>query len=126
MPLNQPNILPFSNTNLRHRVFWPPFLLLAVTVVVSLFYKTSFLENIKGLNQWILTHFDGLFSWATFGCLLLVAGVYFSPLARVRIGGPEAVPLLSKWRWFSVTLCTTIATGILFWGCAEQIGRAHV
>src|SRR3546814_3962121 len=30
-------------------------------------------------------------------------------------------PLLGRWRWFAVTLCTTIATGILFWGVAEPL-----
>src|SRR3546814_12018840 len=37
------------------------------------------------------------------------------------MGGPEATPILSRWRWFAVTLCTTIATGILFWGAAEPL-----
>src|SRR3546814_19350815 len=38
-----------------------------------------------------------------------------------RSGGPDAKPLLDRWRWFAVTLCTTIATGILFWGVAEPL-----
>ena len=47
--------------------------------------------------------------------------VYFSPLGRTVIGGAGAERLLSPWRWFAVTACTTIATGILFWGIAEPI-----
>ncbi|MBK6948773.1 MAG: BCCT family transporter [Haliscomenobacter sp.] len=51
--------------------------------------------------------------------------VYFSPLARVRIGGKEAKPLLTRWQWFSIILCTTIAIGILFWGTAEPLYHLH-
>ena len=49
----------------------------------------------------------------------------FSPIAQVKIGGKKAKPLLSKWRWFTITLCTTIAIGILFWGTAEPIYHLH-
>ncbi|MGB0165520.1 MAG: BCCT family transporter, partial [Luteibaculum sp.] len=47
------------------------------------------------------------------------------PIGRLRIGGPNAKPLIGKWEWFSITLCTTIATGILFWGIAEPIFHLH-
>lgn len=39
----------------------------------------------------------------------------------MRIGGPDAKPILSRWNWFSITLCTTVAIGILFWGAAEPM-----
>ena len=53
--------------------------------------------------------------------MLLVAWVALSPLGRVRIGGPDAKPILSRWNWFAITLCTTVAIGILFWGAAEPM-----
>lgn len=77
------------------------------------------------MNNWILQHFDRAFNWGTFFFLVLVLGTYFSPFAKQRIGGPNAVPLLKKWQLFSITLCTTIATGILFWGCAEPLYHLH-
>jgi len=39
----------------------------------------------------------------------------------MRIGGENAKPILTRWNWFSITLCTTIAVGILFWGAAEPM-----
>lgn len=50
-------------------------------------------------------------------CLVIV----FSPLGKLKIGGIEAKPILSRWRWFSIILCTTVAVGILFWGTAEPL-----
>jgi glycine betaine transporter len=77
------------------------------------------------LNQWILDHFDWLFSSVTFFCVLLVIIIYLSPIGKVKIGGSQAIPLLNKWKWFSITLCTTIATGILLWGAAEPLYHVH-
>ena len=51
--------------------------------------------------------------------------VYCSPLAKKKIGGESAIPILSKWKWFSIALCTTVATGILFWGTAEPLYHLH-
>jgi choline-glycine betaine transporter len=53
--------------------------------------------------------------------VLVVIGVFFSPLGRVKIGGEDARPLLSRFNWFAVVLCTTIAVGIIFWSAAEPI-----
>jgi len=53
--------------------------------------------------------------------LILLVITYFSPIAKIKIGGEHATPLLTKWRWFAITICTTIATGILFWGTAEPV-----
>ncbi|MBC6993765.1 BCCT family transporter [Neolewinella lacunae] len=109
----------FKSLNLR--VFLPPFLLLLVSSVLSMAYEASFLTQVNHLNAWILQHFDWLFSWATFSFLILILIIYFTPFANIKIGGKDAKPILSRWKWFSISLCTTIATGILFWGTAEPI-----
>lgn len=53
--------------------------------------------------------------------VVLCIAVYLSPIGNIKIGGELAKPLLSKWRWFSIVLCTTIAVGILFWGASEPL-----
>lgn len=102
-------------------VFFPPLLVLLGTAAYSLYAPDAFLSRVQTANAWVLNHFGGLFSWATFSFLLLLLLVYFSPIAHLRIGGAQQQPLLSKWRWFAITLCTTVATGILFWGPAEPL-----
>ena len=106
---------------LNKYVFYPPFFLLLLTIGYSFIDYDGFLSTLKTLNTSILTHFSGLFAWSALLFLILVLVIYFLPIAKIKIGGNEAQPLLSKWKWFSITLCTTIATGILFWGSAEPI-----
>lgn len=107
--------------SLNKLVFFPPLLILLGTVGYSLYAPNAFLSTVQAANNWVLHNFGGLFSWATFAFLLILLVVYFSPIAQLRIGGKDSQPLLSKWRWFAITLCTTIATGILFWGPAEPL-----
>lgn len=107
--------------SLNKKVFFPPLIFLIATVFYSLIDSEGFLISVNQVNTWILDHFGWLFSWGTFFFLLVIGFVYFSPIAKVRIGGKDAKPILSRWRWFAITLCTTIATGILFWGTAEPL-----
>ena len=107
--------------HLRKNVFYPPILLIFCTILFGQINNDLFSTSISKLNTWILENFGFLFSWSSFFFLVLLLITYFSPLARVKIGGKNAKPLLSKSRWFAISTCTTIATGILFWGCAEPL-----
>ena len=102
-------------------MFWPPFVLLVVSLIYSLTDKDGFLKMVNTANSWILNHFDNAFNYTSFFMVLLCIAVYFSPLGKIKIGGVDAKPILNRYRWFSIILCTTIAVGILFWGSAEPI-----
>jgi len=106
---------------IRPLVFWPSFLILMAAVVMSFIDLESFLRVTKSLNDTVLDRFSWFFSIGSFYLLMLIVVVYFSPLGKVTIGGKGAIPLFSKIRWFSITLCTTLAVGVLFWTTAEPI-----
>lgn len=107
--------------NLRHGVFWPPFILLLVAGLFSLLYPDLFLEKVNIANNWLLDNVGWLFSLSGLLMLVVVIAVYFSPLGRYRIGGKDAKPMLSMKNWLAITLCTTIAAGVTFWGIVEPI-----
>ncbi|MFC0269585.1 BCCT family transporter [Kushneria aurantia] len=111
--------------SIRPFVFWPVFLILMAAVVASFINLDAFLAVTSHLNSLVLDNFSWLFSLGSLYMLVLAVIVYVSPLGRVRIGGENAEPLLSKLRWFSITLCTTLAVGILFWTTAEPLYHYH-
>jgi len=84
-----------------------------------------FLKKLNAINDWILINFGWLFIWGAFSFLIILVIIYFSPLGKIKIGGEDAEPLLTKWKWFAIALCTTVATGILFWGSAEPLYHLH-
>jgi choline-glycine betaine transporter len=102
-------------------VFWPPFTLLIVALSISLLAPKDFVQIVNLLNNWVLNSFGGLFSVVTLVMVICCAAVFLSPIRNVKIGGKDATPLLTRWQWFSIILCTTVATGILFWGTAEPL-----
>lgn len=106
-------------------VFLPPAILLIVSMLYSLYDPVDFLKQVKAANDWVLYHFGWLFSGGTLLFFLLCIWIYFSPIAKVKIGGKDAQPMLTRWQWFSITLCTTIAIGILFWATAEPLYHLH-
>lgn len=102
-------------------MFWPPAVILLVALGASILNFGSFLAFAAAVNDWVLLRLGPLIAVAAFGAVLLIAAIFVSPLGSVRIGGADAKPVLKRWHWFAITLCTTIATGILFWGTAEPI-----
>ena len=106
---------------LRLPVFLPPFFLLIISLILSLTNRAQFLEKANQINSFIIENFGFLFELEAFLLVVTCIVILMSPIGSLRIGGKNAQPLLTKWRWFSIVLCTTIATGILFWGTAEPV-----
>ena len=108
-------------SQINKRVFYPPLILIVGTIAFSQIDNELFSQKISTINSWVLKYFGFIFSWSAFIFLILIGISYFSPLSKVKIGGPSAKPILTKSKWFAISICTTIATGILFWGCAEPL-----
>ena len=108
-------------SQINHVVFWPPFLLLLFALLLNFLAPDRFTEVIDGANSWVLDHFSWLFTLCAFLSLCLCIWVCVSKFGKVRIGGSNAEPLMSMQNWFSITICTTIAIGILFWSTAEPV-----
>ncbi|MCG8541707.1 MAG: BCCT family transporter [Clostridia bacterium] len=110
-----------ESNRIKPIVFFPAFILLLISIVLSFINYESFLKVTTLAKDFMTIQCGWMFSLSGIICLLVIIAAYFSPLANVKIGGPEAQPLLKKPSWFAITLCTTIAAGILFWGTAEPI-----
>ncbi|KOY83843.1 BCCT family transporter [Lysinibacillus macroides] len=110
-----------NKLNLRHGVFWPPFILLLIAGLLSLLYPEWFLDKVNIANNWLLENVGWLFSLGGLAMLAAVVIVFFSPLGKYKIGGEHARPMLKMKSWLAITLCTTIAAGVTFWGIVEPI-----
>ena len=106
---------------IRWGVFLPPAILFIGCIIWNLCDGAGFSALATAFYDWILNYFGWAFLLTAVVSLGICIWIYFSPLGRVRIGGPAAKPKLTNWNWFTVTLGTTIAAGIVFWGAAEPV-----
>lgn len=106
---------------INHKLLWPALSLTAIVLTISFIDKDFFVSMCKGAKSTMLGIFGGTASLVALFCVITVVSVYFSPLGKVRIGGKDAKPIMGKWNWFSITLCTTIATGCVFWGIVQPM-----
>ncbi|HRD69248.1 MAG TPA: BCCT family transporter [Legionella sp.] len=107
--------------SLRPKVFFPPFVLLISGIVLGITFQKSFLIAATEIHQRILHLLGPIYSLVAFLMVFVCFIVFYSPLGRIRIGGVDAKPELTRWQWFTITLCSTVACGLLFWSCAEPI-----
>lgn len=98
-----------------------PLIVFGTLIILSLLGPDRFLKSATSLNNWVLSIFSNAFALSAFAFVLICIWAAFSPLGRIRIGGKNAEPLLSRWNWTAITLTTTIAIGIIFWGTAEPV-----
>ncbi|GMQ62546.1 BCCT family transporter [Vallitalea maricola] len=105
----------------RPFVFFPAFILLILTIVLNFVNPNTFLDITTMAKNFMVGDMGWMFSIVGILCVIVIVLTYFSPLGEVRIGGKNAKPMLKKSSWFAITLCTTIAAGILFWGTAEPM-----
>ncbi len=109
------------NNKIRPLVFFPAFTLLVLAIALNFVNPEVFLNVTTAAKDFMTIQCGWLFSLAGVACLIVVILAYFSPLGNVTVGGNNAKPLLNRNSWFAVTLTTTIASGIMFWGTAEPI-----
>lgn len=111
--------------NVKGAVFWPPFLLLIAAMGLCLYDVKTFQDTVNAANGWLLANFTWLFTSSSLAMVMMIVWSYFSKLGEITIGGKGSKPKVTRWEWFSITLCTTVATGILFWATAEPIFHVY-
>ncbi len=114
-----------KQNQLRKIAFFPPFIVLAAFVLLSIVSHEHFLGLINSFNNWIIKNAGWLASILALAIVAVSLWAAFSGFGKVRIGGEKAKPELSTFSWFTITLCTTMAAGILFWGPGEPIAHFY-
>lgn len=112
-----------ESVKLRPMTFFPPFLILAAFVVLSIINQEVFLGLINNINNWIIANLGWAASILALAIVIVSIWAMFSKFGDVRIGGADAKPELSNFAWFTIALTTTMAAGVLFWGPAEPIAH---
>lgn len=108
----------------RPMTFFPPFIVLAAFVILSVLSPDTFLGLINNINNWIIKNIGWAASLLALFIVISAVVAMFSKFGDVTIGGEDAKPMLSNFAWFTIALTTTMAAGVLFWGPGEPIAQS--
>ena len=103
------------------RVFVVSAVLIVAFVVLGTAFQERTAEVFGEMHQWIVTRFYWLFMIATNLILLFCLALIFSPLAGVRLGGPDARPDYSYPSWFAMIFASSVSVGFMFFGVVEPV-----
>lgn len=110
-----------ATEGVNHKLLWPALILLVAITTVSVVIPEQFVNTLLQVQKTSISYLGGTASAVSLLCVLTVVAIYLSPLGKVKLGGKDAKPMMNKWNWFAITLCTTIATGCVYWGIVQPI-----
>ena len=107
---------------IRKSVFIPLCAIYVLVTILGIAVPEAFAAVENAVVGFAAGWFGWLYQIVTIVLIVICVWVLSSKkVGNIRIGGPKAKPTMSKWNWFAISLCSGIATGIVFWGIAEPI-----
>lgn len=108
-------------SSLRFSVLVPTAGLFVVLLALMGLDPLLFVQILQATQNTTLSVFGYAYTFFASVTVCFCIWLCLGPLAQLKIGGESAQPTLSVASWFVLSLCTTIAVGILFWGGAEPL-----
>ncbi|SHJ55587.1 choline/glycine/proline betaine transport protein [Dethiosulfatibacter aminovorans DSM 17477] len=111
----------FGKFEIEKGVFYPPAVLLGVTLIFGLFFTDGFAAAASSVLSFMLIEFGWMFLLFVFIFFIGTLAIMISPIGNIRLGGKNAKPEMSVWSWCVIAICAGIATAMVFWGVAEPL-----
>ena len=103
----------------------PVFVISSIAIVVfiigSLIFQEGATKLFGDVRVWLTTNLDWLFMITANLVFLFCLVVAFSPLGKIRLGGPDAKPEYSYLTWLAMLFAAGVGIGLLFFGVSEPV-----
>lgn len=110
-----------KKAKIRKVVFIPMVILYAGIIILGLVSPESFAAVQTKIVNFAGSTFGWLYDLVALSMVIVCCWIMFSKYGKIKLGGVNAKPTMSKWNWFVISLCGGIASGIVFWGIAEPV-----
>lgn len=114
-------MLKKATEGVNHKLLWPALILLVALTTASVMVPEQFVGVLLKIQKVSISYLGGTASLVALLCVITIVAIYISPLGKIKLGGKDAQPMMNKWNWFAIALCTTIATGCVYWGIVQPI-----
>ena len=117
---NQPTKTGFwSKVDLK--AFIPGIICLVLVVAAGIIFPVSFNNALTSLVNWLMDHFKWFYILCATGLVALFVFLLCSKAGNIRLGGKNAKPSLKTSTWFALSMTSTIAVGICFYGVSGPV-----
>ena len=106
---------------LNKQVFFPPAIILTITVILGAMYPDEFGSACKKALNFITEQFGWMFTLGAIILFIFCLWAGFSKYGKIKLGGPKATPELTKFQWFAVSFTSSLAIGVSYWCVAEPM-----
>ncbi|QUS35267.1 BCCT family transporter [Falsirhodobacter algicola] len=91
--------------------------------ILTLAFQNVLGPAFAGLRDFLTSNLAWFFILAGNVFVVICVGLIFTPLGRVRLGGPDARPDYSYMSWFSMLFAAGMGIGLMFYGVSEPLGN---
>lgn len=109
------------NLDIHNPVFLVSAALVIALVAGTLLFPQQAATAFADLRAWTTETFDWFFFAAANFFILLCLGIALSPLGRIRLGGPDAVPHYGYSAWLAMLFAAGVGIGLMFFGVHEPV-----
>ncbi len=113
----------FLGLDVHNPVFLISGTLIVAFVVFTLIFPDQAAVYFGELRPWITAKFDWVFMYSANFFVLFCIALIFSPLGRIRLGGPDARPQYSFLSWVAMLFAAGIGIGIMFYAVLEPMNH---
>ena len=104
-----------------YKAFIPGGVCLVAIIIAGAVAPSAFGGALTTIHGWLMANFKWLYILVVTVIVALFLFILFSKYGNIRLGGKDAKPSMSKFSWFCLTMTSTIAVGICFYGVAGPV-----
>lgn len=103
------------------RAFLAPAVLMVIATAIGILAPEAFSNAASAALSFTIDKFGWFYVLICTLLLIMSIAICFTRFGSVKLGGKDAKPEFSTLTWFSITLTSVIAIGIVFYGVAEPM-----
>ena len=106
---------------INKQAFFPPAIILVIAVALGAIFPEAFGNAAGAALAWITKNMGWVFTLCSLFLFGFCMWAGFSKYGRIKLGGPDAKPQMSRASWFAVSFTSSLAIGVSYWCVAEPM-----
>ena len=94
---------------------------LLAEIVCGILFTDQFGAVMSKMLYWVGDNFGWWINLLAVFCVIVGIVIVIFRWGDVKIGGKDAKPDFTYWQWFSMSICSGIGCGLMFWAMGEPM-----